>query len=179
MKAEDKSDKRLSRRGNILDTAIVLLLVAALAAIGYRYFQLHRSAKASEEIRMTMTFDIEYVEMSRLNFISEDDEVFISGTEERIGTVIRHPEASGLSPFATHSAHVTLTNTDGTPVTVEVPDASRIDAQGQMDCYGILHDTGVFYLNGTTVISPGQQINVHTELASFTLIVRSLESAEE
>ncbi len=179
MKTEDKNAVRLSKRGNVLDTAIILLLVAALAAIGYRYFRLHRSVGANEEIRMVMTFEVENVEATRLNFISEDDVVFADGTEERIGTLNRHPGATGVSPFATQSARVTLTDADGAPVTVEVPDASRLDATGQLTCLGILHDTGVFYLNGTTVISPGQRIHVHTERASFVLTVQSLEQVQE
>ena len=174
MKNEVKNTKRFWRRGNVLDIAIVLLLVAALVAIGYRYY-LADAATDEENMReYRVSFSVENALPSVADSLKIKAEVyFADGT--KMGELTLHPAASiGQAVHAT-AADTLIKDDQGNYVSVTVPDGYREDIFGEMICHAVVDENGAVRIGGETVVTPGQKLTVHTELVTLVITVTSVE----
>ena len=169
MKTEVKNTRR-AVRGNLLDIVIILLLLAAIFSVGYRYYMSEQSTSDDELRQANVTFRVEDTVPALASSLTHADPIYSSEGGEPIGTLVRHPMAV-TSPVLTTAATVLVENGDGSYVRVERPNSDRVDIEGIMGCRGTVDERGVFLLDGITEISPGQILHVHTEKASFALLI--------
>ena len=175
MKTEEKNTKRFWRRGNVLDIAIILLVLAAAFAIGYRYYQTVTEEKNDTLDTVMVTFEVKNAQNAMTKVIKAGDAVYLDSTDAALGQIVVHTAATDGTPFAVRAAKVLVQDANGNYVEVTVPDDSPIvDFEGTVSCLGFLDENGTFLLGGRTPITPGQVIAVHTEQASFVLTVASL-----
>lgn len=169
MKTELKNTRR-AVRGNLLDLVIILLLLAAIFSVGYRYYMSEQSGAGDELRQANVTFRVENTLPTLASALSHADPIYSANNGDQIGTLVRHPSAT-TGPVITTSASLLLTTEDGTYVRVESPDGARVDLEGVMGCRGKMTAGGIFLLNGVTELSPGQVLTVYTEKTSFSLLV--------
>ena len=164
------------RRGNILDLLILLLLVAAIIAIGYRYYTKSRPARADEMRAAEVAFEIKGAIFTLPSYVKAGDVLYLEdGTA--LGTVLNNSPEEENTALYVQSAAVITTDESGKYVRVSYPDSSRVDAQGKLRCNVLPEADGSFLLDGSTYITPGSVIRVHTETAAFDMTVTSVTEA--
>lgn len=174
MKTEEKSTKRASRRGNVLDIVIVLLVLAAIATVGYRYYQSAKEVENDSQKDVLVTFEVKQLLASAEDVLQAKDTLFLDSTGDFFGRLQVYANASDGSIFSVSASKVTVQDENGNYVTVDNPDTSLVDVTGSAKCRGRLNDDGSFLLDGRTPITPGQTIAVHTERVSFVLTVMGI-----
>jgi hypothetical protein len=179
MKTEEKNTKRFWRRGNVLDIVIILLLLAAAFAIGYRYYQTVTEEKNDTLDTVMVTFEVKSAQPTIVQAIKAGDTIYLDGANSAFGQITAHAAATDGTPFAVSAAKVTVQDENGNYVEIALPDGSLIDFVGTVSCLGFVDENGTFLLDGRTPVTPGQTIAVHTEQASFVLTVVSLSLLEK
>lgn len=175
MRNEEKSTKRLWRRGNVLDIAIVLLLVAAIVTVGYRYYKGREEAIGAQMQTVMLTFQAEDVSAALPALIQLGEMVCLNGTNEVLGEVVPHPHATNGTPFSVTAARDVVSDALGNLADVELPDVGLRDIEGIVRCQGSMDGT-TFLWNGKTPITQGQALVVHTEYATLTITVVGIEA---
>lgn len=170
MKTEVKNTKR-AVRGNLLDLVIILLLMAAIFSVVYRYYMSDRGTTDDELRQASVTFRVENTLPALATTLVHADTVYSTTDGEQIGTLVRHPMAASTTPVISQAANILVEQGDGQYVRVDYPNGDRVDIEGVMSCRGTVTDAGVFVLNGESEISPGQVLNVYTEKTAFSLLI--------
>ena len=176
MKRDNQSAKNgavaVKKRGNVLDILIVLLLVAAIAAIGYRYYTLSGQGKSELLSYAEISFQIKEAGYTLPGYVQPGDRVYMEdGTF--LGTMQDSNAEDENTALYTSAATKITTDEDGNYIRISYPDFSRVDCIGTILCRGTFEADGSFMLDGTTHITPGSAIRVHTETAAFTIAVTS------
>ena len=175
MRNEEKSTKRLWRRGNVLDIAIVLLLVAAIVTVGYRYYKGREEALGAQMQTVMLTVQAEDVSAALPALIRLGEMVCLNSTNEVLGEIVLHPHATNDTPFSVTAARDVVSDAQGNLADIELPDAGLRDIEGIIRCQGSMDGT-TFLWNGKTPTTQGQVLVVHTEYATLTITVVGIES---
>ncbi len=175
MKNEEKSTRRLWRRGNVLDIVIVLLLVAAIVTVGYRYYKGREEAIGAQMQTVMLTFRAEDVSAALPALIRLSETVYLNGTNEVLGEVVLHPHATSDTPFFVTAARDIVSDANGNFADAELPDIGLRDMEGMIRCQGSMEGT-TFLWNGKTPITRGQVLVIRTEYATLSITVVAIES---
>ena len=158
------------RRGNVLDIVIVLLLLAAVVSIGYRYYTLSGQGKTELLSYADISFEIKDAVYSLPSYVKAGDAVYMEdGTY--LGVLKDSSTDDDSTALYTSPATVIATDEDGNFVRISYADHSRLDCTGILSCRGTFEADGSFLLDGTMHLTPGSAIRVHTETASFTIAI--------
>ena len=164
-----KGNAAVRRRGNVLDILIVLLLLAAIVAIGYRYYTLSGQGKSELLSYADISFEIKDAVYSLPTYVKTGDEVYMEdGTY--LGVLKDNNSDDESTALYIEPASVIATDEDGNLVRISYSDHSRLDCMGTLSCRGTFEADGSFLLDGTMHLTPGSAIRVHTETASFMAI---------
>lgn len=165
-----KGNAAVRRRGNVLDILIVLLLLAAIVAIGYRYYTLSGQGKSELLSYADISFEIKDAVYSLPTYVKTGDEVYMEdGTY--LGVLKDNNSDDESTALYIEPASVIATDEDGNLVRISYSDHSRLDCMGTLSCRGTFEADGSFLLDGTMHLTPGSAIRVHTETASFTMAI--------
>ena len=179
MKTENKSAKNVAaparKRGNVLDLLILLILIACILGIGYRYYTLSGQSQARSFTDATVSFEIKGAIFTLPTYVQPGDEIRLENGNV-LGTVRDNNTADDATALYVSAASVITTDEDGNYIRISYPDSSRVDCLGSMSCRGIFEEDGSFLLDGVTYLTPGSAYRVHTETASFTLVVTACTS---
>ena len=175
MRNEEKSTKRLWRRGNVLDIAIVLLLIAAVVSVGYRYYKNREEAMNAHMQTVILTVQAEDVSVALPSLVRLGETVYLSETNETLGEIVSHPHATNNIPFAVSAADGIVGDGQGNLADVELPDVGLRDIEGVIRCQGSMEGT-TFLWGGKTPITKGQTLTVHTEYTTLTVTVVAIET---
>ena len=158
------------RRGNVLDIVIVLLLLAAVVSIGYRYYTLSGQGKTELLSYADISFEIKDAVYSLPSYVKAGDAVYMEdGTY--LGVLKDDNAGDDSTALYSEPATVIVTDEDGNMVRINYYDHSRLDCAGTLSCRGTFEADGSFLLDGTMHLTPGSAIRVHTETASFTIAI--------
>jgi hypothetical protein len=172
MKSDEKNTKRLFRRGNVLDIAIILILIAAIATVGYRYYQSTGADQAGDMKNVVVTYRVEKAPEAVAQAIKQNDTFYLDSTGGELGIAL-DVSAEENSIFEVTAIEATTKNDSGETVTVTLP---VVNLSGGMICRGTIGEDGSFLLDGHTPITPGQHLTVHTETVTLTLTVEALST---
>lgn len=172
MKSEEKKNKRSVRRGNVLDIAIVLVLVAAIVVVGYRFYQTAAGKGEDDMKNVVMTFRVVEVPEAVAGTVKQNDTFYWDATGEELGLAL-DVSSEGESIFEVTPCKVTTKGENGEDVVVTLP---VVNLSGGMLCQGTIGEDGAFLLGGRTPVTPGQQLTVHTEEVTFTLTVMAVST---
>ncbi|MBQ7337793.1 MAG: hypothetical protein IJW40_04970 [Clostridia bacterium] len=179
MKAEQKNIKShavpAQKRGNVLDLLILLLLVAAIIAIGYRYYTLSGQGKSELLSDAEISFEITDAVFTLPSYVQAGDALYMEdGTY--LGVLQDNNAEDENTALYVSAATVITTDEDGNYIRISYPDSSRVDCIGTLLCRGTFEQDGSFLLDGTMHLTPGSAIRVHTETAAFTVAIISCTS---
>ena len=152
MKTEEKSNKRFWRRGNVLDIAIILVLVAAICVIGYRYYAANAGGDEADTRAVQIRFAVENVLPGTADALTTGDVLYWESNQQAIGTLALHPQATGTSPVAIFPSEQLLHDAGGNYVSVSSPEGARVDWEGLLNCRGSFHEQNAFLLDGRYIL---------------------------
>ncbi len=176
MKAEVKNTKKIWRRGNVLDLVILLLVIAAVASVVFRYYQIQDVAQDQNSEAVYVRFQVEQALPGIADAVQAGEAVRLTdGTS--FGTLEVHEGATGSCPFAVSAAQMLLKDASGQYVSATLTGTSAVDLEGVLRCTGAYDEQGVFLLGGRYSLSPGQKVAVLTEKTAFVLCVTEINPA--
>ena len=166
--------ERSARRFNLLDAALLLLLLFAVIGVWQRSNL--QDLFTVEEIldEYTVTFEIKKVRSTTADLLQQDTVLYMMDGEEqiRLGAMTQPPAAS--------AATVYLQDRDGNTVKAVYPQDSYeylLDVSGDLACEGIERD-GSFLVGGKYYLAINQTIAVQTEKADFEIRITGIEKAQ-
>lgn len=175
-KENNIKEKALPRFG-VLDAVIILLVIAAVCGIYFRYSIMDMIAAKRNIKDYTIEFSIDNINSSTTRFIEENDEFRFASSNERIGTLIKDPDSMSDSVLRVTPASE-IFNRDGQIAEVFYPEDTRVDANGIIKCRGTYSDNGIFLVNGSVSLSSGEVVAVHTDEVTVSIRILSIAAAE-
>lgn len=172
----NNKEKTLPRFG-VLDAVIILLVIAAVCGIYFRY-NIMDMIEARRNIKeYTVEFSIDNINASTTRFIHENDEVRFASSNERLGVFIKDPNGMSDSVLSITPASE-IFNRNGNIVEVFYPEDTRVDAIGRIKCNGTYSDNGIFLVNGSVSLSSGEVIEVHTDEVTVSIKILGIAVVE-
>ena len=175
---QNKTEKtKKSPRFGILDAVIILLIVAVIAGVYFRY-QLMDWITAQRNLReYNVTFAIDNIRYTTPNYINVGDEIYFANGDT-FGTLIEESDGASNIKLSITPASESFTE-NGEVFTLFYPnDESRVDVRGRIRCTGTFSADKGFLVNGSTYVAAGQVIRSQTELVTVDLRILSIEVAE-
>lgn len=164
-------ERNHERRFNVLDAALILLLVLAIVGIWQRS-NLQKLFTTEELLdHYTVTFEVKKVRSTTVDQLQENTVLYIMNGEERVdlGTLTQ--------PLSASAATVYLQDREGNTVKAVYPQDSYeylLDAGGVLSCEGVEHD-GSFLVGGKLYLAVNQTVSVQTERADLQIRITSIE----
>ncbi len=159
---EQKSIQR-RRRFNIADVVIIFVIVAILAALGLRMYNIFGTEK--EICNVEVTFRVNGIsEISAENsYFKNKDKLYCSETDEEIG-YIKDFAVSDMTEYAY--------NENGELVEAKVPGKKNITGTIVLTCEKT--DKGL-YLVGTDFITIGEKVSLYTAASEMTFEITAVK----
>ena len=168
--------KKVPRFG-VLDAVIILLVIAAVLGIYFRYQLMDLITNTRNMKEYTVTFAIDDIRYSTPNYLNVGDEIYFENGDQ-FGTLIE--ESDDASNIALNIVPATKTfYIDGVAHDIPYPDnESRVDVKGRMRCTGSYSEDGGLLINGSTYIAPGQTVSSKTEWVTVDLRIVAIEAVD-
>lgn len=159
-----------------LDIVIILLIIASIIGIYFRYNILDTLTGAKNQKDYAVSFQVNDIRYTTEKYINVGDMVYYTDGSA-LGKVIEATTDSknALIVVPTQKNFISENNEI---VSVSYPTNTRIDASGRLLCKGTKKDNGYFLVDGTKSIAPGDKISVRTALVTFEITVTSIEGIE-
>lgn len=175
-KENNNKEKALPRFG-VLDAVIILLVIAAVCGIYFRYNIMDMIAAKRNIKDYTIEFLIDNINASTTHFIEENDEFRFASSNESLGVLIKDPASMSDSVLSVTPASE-IFNRDGQIVEVFYPEDTRVDAIGRIKCSGTYSDNGIFLVNGSISLSSGEVVAVHTDEVTVSIRILNITAVE-
>ena len=176
---KEKTEKRANRpRFNVLDAVIILLVIAAVVGVYFRYSILDFLTSDRNSQKYVVSYSIDNMRATTSDYFIVGDKVYFDSDGELFGTLLS--ESQNKEPLSEGPAYESFADSKGEVHKVPYPDMNnRVSAKGRLLCEGKYNENGGFSVDGKSFVAPGQQIKVYTERVSFTLTVTSVEPYTE
>ncbi len=161
-----------------LDVVIIVLLVAVVAGVYFRYNILDMLTGSRNLKEYTVSFEIKDIQYKTENYINVGDKVYYYDSSEELGTLIEASEDAKNALIVVPSTKTFVPEGTNQAVEVAYPSNTRIDATGRMVCKGTFSDQSGFLFKGKEHIAPGDVISVKTELVTVNIIVTDIAPVE-
>lgn len=158
----------------VLDAVIIILIVAVLLGIYFRYSIFDVLGNSKNQVDVKISFSIKNIQDTTSHYIDIGDKVYIKDSQVDLGTIMSSEENSDMPLGNITPAAITFVE-NGEVLKVNYPSDTRIDAEGRLLCRGIFAQDGSFMLNGNEYLSAGQVLTVCTERVTVEITVLSIE----
>ena len=186
------------KRFNVFDIVIILLVIALIATFIYRIYVGVDKISGNSESKYVMTFECDSEYANILKYLKEGDAVYFDFDGVLLGYLYAGEEDEQGAVFEIIDDIPTLANGDEGNTAGEQADVdgssvdNTIDYSVQKNKYQIIKIGGQIRLNSETVkvknggyyvigdinVTEGSVINVYTEVAEFTIIVKTISLIE-
>ena len=171
--------KRAEKQGkphfNVVDAVIVILVIAALVGVYFRYNIMDYLTQASSKSEYYLTFTVEDVRYTTPYYIEMDDVFYLSANGDELGVFAGGAENQS-EPIITFASK-TVTDSKGEIHEISYPhEQSRVNINGRLLCYGTFSEETGFCLDGKSYFGAGESVSVYSEKVTFTLRILSIES---
>lgn len=173
---KNKYGRALPRFG-VLDAVIILLVVAAICGIYFRYNIMDAISQKKNIKDYTVEFAIENINSTTTRYIQENDEVRFASNGEVLGSFIKNANSMSDSILSITPASKMFTE-QGKVIKVYYPEDTRVDVKGWLRCKGTYSENGIFLVNGSVAVSSGELITVNTDEVTVTLRIVSIAAFE-
>ena len=166
-------DKKNGRRFNLVDAALILLVLLAVVGVWQR--ENLKTLFTTEQVldEYVVTFEVKKMRSTTGELLKKGTVFTVESDGERmvLGTLARDVAASA----ATES----LRDKNGEEVSVVYPEDEYEylwDVSGELHCEGIERD-GTFLVGGHLYLARNKRVLVQTETADFEIVIKSIEKA--
>ncbi|MBO4353823.1 MAG: DUF4330 family protein [Clostridia bacterium] len=149
--------KKQSAKLNIIDIIIIFAVLACIAAIGLRIYFTSQENKYGETA--SVTFEVYGISEENAAAFAQNAKLYLASSDREIGYI---------SAFTTSPATVDAVGEGGEMISVNDP--FKVTVVGTATLKGKWNGSG-FYLDGTTLLSLGTNVEVYTEKNIFSLTV--------
>ena len=174
-KVKNINQDRANRpRFNALDAVIIILVIAAVVGVYFRYSILDFLTGEQNTQSYVITYSLDDIRYTTPNYINVDDKVYFASSGEIFGTLMS--ESENQDPLNIKPASKRFVDSNGEVREVFYPNnESRVDAKGRLLCEGYYNSDGGFYAGGNVYVAAGQTIEVKTEKVSVSMRIISIE----
>lgn len=169
MHTEKKGDKPTRKRGwSVIDTIIVLLILAAIAGIVYRVVDAARQSIANEERPMyAVYFSVEETHKDVLAEIRGFDALYDPEDGVKLGYIAAYEDAEE-GDYKPALAIVPAVNATG---------RDRVTASGCFICTeGTLMNGGLLVDGDDRYLTPGSELTIRTDRAVITICITEIRA---
>ena len=180
-KEEGKSEKKKFPKIHVLDVVIILLVIAVLAGVYFRYNVFDSIGNLQSQSEVQITFSIKNIKDSSKHYVEIGDNVYFKSDGKEFGTIMESTENSDVALIVTPAWENFIADEGkdmGKYISVNYPQGTRVDAEGKIKCSGVITADGTFLLGGSRYISAGQTETICTERATFEITVLSIEKID-
>lgn len=163
MAGKEKTGRKI--RFNILDVAVAVLLLGAIAGIMIRYSVVDRIGATSQKEEARITFVAAELRDSTTEAFVKGDVFYWKQNGMRVGT---------LESKDRNYSEVMIRNSDFEMV--KAVNDSRYDVTGVIRASGIFTDDG-FMLDGTQYIGPGKEMILQSKNITVTVTITEVSKA--
>ena len=170
--------KRNRSRFNMLDAFIIILVIAAVVGVYFRYSIIDFLKSDMNTEKYVISFSIDDVRYTTPNYMQVGDEFYFAADGALLGTLLgesENQEALSIMP-----ASKEFVDSKGAIKKVFYPNSeSRVTAKGKLLCDGGYDSNGGFFINKNTYLSAGQILSVRTDTVSVSIRILSIEPYTE
>ncbi len=165
-------------RFGVLDAVIILLVIAAVLGIYFRYQLMDWITNTRNMGEYNVTFAIDDIRYTTPNYLNIGDEIYFANSGEHLGTLIEESDNASNSALIIQPSSETF-YIDGVAHDIPYPNLeSRVDVKGRLRCTASYSEDGGLLINGSTYIAPGQTISSKTEWVTVNLRILAIEAVE-
>lgn len=166
-------------RFRALDVVIILLVLATVVGVYFRYNILDALTSRRDLKEYTVSFSVEDIRYTTPNYMKVGDTVYFADSGDEIGKLIEASDDTSNIALSITPASELFLGSDGNYEEIFYPNSeTRVDATGRMICIGTYSDESGFLLGGTKYIAPGDVISVKTELVTVSFTIQEIELAQ-
>ena len=165
MSANQSGEKNRSRRFNIIDVFLIVLVILCVLGIYFRAEIAEKLGIEKDLEEYKISFKVNEIRYTSAEYLQSGNAVYFESGNVLLGTIDGKCQE--------RPSEVYIDGPDGAPVKVIYPKDTYIDLFGTIKCTGILKEDG-FYLGGTYSLAPGSTLNVRTEMLNFTIIITDI-----
>ncbi len=178
-KIKNNSVDRSSRpHFNVLDAVIIIVVIAAIVGVYFRYNILDFLKSESNKKQYVISYSLDDIRYTTPNYINVDDKVYFESNGKLFGTLIS--ESENKEALSIRPASKEFIDSNGEVKEVFYPNnESRVTARGRLVCEGYYDEDGGFYIDGNIYVAAGQSIAVCTERVSVTMRILSIDEYVE
>lgn len=161
----NEASKTGKARFNIIDALIVIILLACIVGLVFRYGNFGGGVSEDDLDNYEIYFAVKNIAYTSENaFVSGDTVTLVDGGEI-LGTLSR---LDTVLP-----AELIVRDKSGNLITVNYPESTRIDVTGYIDSRGSMGENG-YLVDGTTYVAAGKEYAVQTEHADVILEILNI-----
>ena len=157
------------KRFNLLDAAVIIVLIAAIAAVAYRFTPKIQQVTDGGDEAYVMTIDVRNVRQVSVDALSKD-QMFYDNTDVNNPKPLGERIETEVEPFKDY-----IYKTDGTVVLEEVPDKfnviTKVKVTGKMLSDG-------FYTKERSALTPMSNLAMTSKYVTTTGQIMSIEKYE-
>ena len=168
MRKKMKSETSAGSRINSVDIMVILLCIVCIAGMVFRFGMIENVELSATKHTVTVSYVIEGISDTSVEYLSQGDEVFFSDDKGKIGT---------LSSTPTSSPSIVYVYGDDGSITQKASANGKVDVKGTFTAYGEMTDSG-FMLNGTTYIAPNMTISIETQNIALSMLIVDISIVE-
>ena len=173
-----KAERADRPRFNALDAFIIILVLAAVVGVYFRYSIIDLLKSDSNSEKYVITYSLDDIRYTTPSYIKVNDKVYFASDGKLFGTLLSESENQGALNIVPASKE--FVDSKGEIKEVFYPNnESRVTAKGRLLCEGYYDEDGGFFVDGNVYIAAGQSVSVRTETVSVTMRVLSIEAYSE
>ena len=165
MAANQSGEKNRSRRFNIIDVFLIVLVILCVLGIYFRAEIADKLGIEKDLEEYKISFKVNEIRYPSAEYIQSGNTVYFENGNVIFGTIDGKCQE--------RPSEVYIDGPDGAPVKVIYPKDTYIVLLGKIKCMGIMKEDG-FCLDGTYSLAPGSTVNVRTEMLNFTIIITDI-----
>lgn len=177
MKKDQTKNTEKGKSGNFrikaLDVVIILLVLAAVVGVYFRFNVIDTITNKSNIKECRVSFAIKDIRYTTADYIGVGDKIYYSNGEE-LGSLIEASNDS-INALTVRPASKTVVSSNGEAVTITYPVDTRIDAEGRFICKCSVSSDGAYLVDGTKRIAAGETVSVYTEKVSLNILITDIE----
>lgn len=168
-------------RFGVLDAVIIILVIAVVVGLAFRYNLFKSLLKFQDLEEYTVEFSTNYIKDSTPNYVKENDIVYFKESGTHFGKMTTDTDISNQILNSSHAEYVFIEK--GEKITVLYPDYDDnhdpvMSAKGRIICKGKMSSDGTFLLNGSDYIAPGETHVICTENVTLQINILSINPVE-